>query len=407
MLDISKVLNRAWHILWKYRILWVFGFFLAMAAGSGGSSSNFNWTQNMDQSPRQWDWDPRSWGPVLGQSGENLLNLLIICGVVLLVLILISSVVTAFLKYISEAATIRAVNDYEDTGIKASFKQIWKTGWNVSAWRLFLIRLLFFLPFLLELVMLALLVVWIVLAVNDGNQGFLIFSGITAGGLGLLMIVFFIALKIVLDVIYHFAARISVLEGVGVIDSIKQGYAFLRRHLKSVFFLWLVMIGIGIAWFIAMVLLILPILLLFLCMILPGILVGAIPGLIATGLAALLQMPSPWYWIVGGLVALPIFFLVTSIPSLVVSGWQLIFNSSVWTETYRELKALETVKPAVTLPPAPPKPAPRSRQVVVKPAAAKPPVKATKPVTKVIKAAKPATGTVKPKTTAKPKATAK
>jgi hypothetical protein len=299
------------------------------------------------------------------------------------------------------------VNDYEDTGIKASFKQIWKTGWNVSAWRLFLIRLLFFLPFLLELVMIALLVVWVVLAVNDGNQGFLIFSGITAGGLGLLMIVFFIALQIVLDVIYHFAARICVLEGVGVIDSIKQGYAFLRRHLKSVFFLWLVMIGIGIAWFIAMILLILPILLLLLCMILPGILVGVIPGLIATGLAALLQMPSPWYWIVGGLVALPIFFLVISIPSLVVSGWQLIFNSSVWTETYRELKALETVKPAVILSPVPPKPAPKPRQVVVKPAAAKPAVKATKPATKVVKAAKTTTGTVKSKTTTKPKTTSK
>ena len=39
MLDITKVLNRSWHILWKYRILWVFGFFLAMAAGGGGSGS--------------------------------------------------------------------------------------------------------------------------------------------------------------------------------------------------------------------------------------------------------------------------------------------------------------------------------------------------------------------------------
>lgn len=417
MLDISKVLNRAWHILWKYRILWVLGFFLAMAAGSGGSSSNFNWRQNMNQSARQWDWNPKSWGPILGQSGDNLVNLLIVCGVILLVLILVSSVVTAFLKYVSEAATIRAVNDYENTGIKAGFKQIWKTGWNVSAWRLFLIRLLFFLPFLLELVMIALLAVWIALAVKDGSQGFLIFSGITAGGLALLMFVFFIALKIVLDVIYHFAARISVLEGVGVIDSIKQGYAFLRRHLKSVFFMWLVMIGIGIAWFIAMVILILPLLILALCLFLPAILAGGIPGLIATGLAALFQMPSPWFWIVGGLVALPLFFLVISIPSLVVSGWQLIFNSSVWTETYRELKALETVKPAVILPPGPSKPAPRPRQVVVKPVAAKPvvkakkpiakatkpAVKATRPATKVVRTAKPAARTAKPK----PKTTAK
>ncbi len=124
MLDITKVLNRSWHILWKYRILWVFGFFLAMAAGGGSSGSGTNWTQNANRGTGQWDWNPKSWGPVLGQSGDSLVNLLITCGVILLLVILIWSVATTFLKYISETAAIRAVNDYEDTGIKASFQTI-------------------------------------------------------------------------------------------------------------------------------------------------------------------------------------------------------------------------------------------------------------------------------------------
>jgi hypothetical protein len=32
---------------------------------------------------------------------------------------------------------------------------------------------------------------------------------------------------------------------------------------------------------------------------------------------------------------------------LLVSGWAQIFQSSTWTLTYRELKAIETVAPAV------------------------------------------------------------
>src|SRR5512136_2065758 len=112
MLDISKVLSRAWHILWKYRILWIFGFFLAMSAGGGGGS-NPQATWNMD--PNRKLGGP--WPQFFGQSGEQTLNMLIICGIVLLAVILICAVISAFLRYISEVTTIRAVNDYEATGV--------------------------------------------------------------------------------------------------------------------------------------------------------------------------------------------------------------------------------------------------------------------------------------------------
>ena len=341
----------------------------------------------------------------MGQSGDALVNLLITCGVILLVVILIWSVVTVFLKYISETATIRAVNDYEDTGIKASFKQLWKTGWSKTSWRLFLINLLLSLPFLVMVILLGLLGLWVYFAATGGGEAFKIFSIITAVGLALLFILFFVLLGIVLGMVSLFAFRYCVLEGTGVIDSIKQGYAMIRRHLKQVFFMWLVMIGIGIAWFVAGLFLILPILIAMLVMILPAILAGGIPGLIAAGFAALFQMPSPWFWIVGGLVALPLFFMVFFAPGLLVSGWQQIFNSSVWTETYRELKALEMVKPVPAPQVKPSMPAPRKvavKSVSSKPApartTAKPAVKKTtaKPV-----AAKPAKPASRSKTTPK------
>ncbi len=39
MINIGKILKRAWHILWNYRVLWIFGILLAITAGG-----------------RQWRW---------------------------------------------------------------------------------------------------------------------------------------------------------------------------------------------------------------------------------------------------------------------------------------------------------------------------------------------------------------
>jgi hypothetical protein len=47
-MDPVKILKRAWHILWSYRALWVFGLILALAAGSASSqgSNNSNYQFN-------------------------------------------------------------------------------------------------------------------------------------------------------------------------------------------------------------------------------------------------------------------------------------------------------------------------------------------------------------------------
>ena len=37
-MDHTKVLKRAWHILWHYRVLWLFGFLLALTTASYGST---------------------------------------------------------------------------------------------------------------------------------------------------------------------------------------------------------------------------------------------------------------------------------------------------------------------------------------------------------------------------------
>jgi len=279
MLDISKVLNRSWHILWKYRILWIFGMFLAMAAG-GYSGSNFNWSQRYPGNGKFWTWDSGQLGTVLGKSGNELVNLLIICGIVLLVVVLFWSVVSAFLKYVSEVAAIRAANDYEDTGVKLGFKQLWKIGWTKSAWHVFLINLLLSLPFIAITLFEGLMGVWVYFASQSSSEGYKIFTVITVAGLTFFFMAVGLLLAIAISVIGKFAARVCVLEGAGVIDSIKRGYAMIRRHLGSVASMWLVMVALCIAWmiisFIGFFILLLPLILVFLLLLLPAVLAGAI-----------------------------------------------------------------------------------------------------------------------------------
>src|SRR5512143_4054530 len=49
-LDFSEVLGKAWRIIWKHKVLWIFGVFAGCARGSGGGGGT-GWEQNQPFSP--------------------------------------------------------------------------------------------------------------------------------------------------------------------------------------------------------------------------------------------------------------------------------------------------------------------------------------------------------------------
>jgi predicted membrane metal-binding protein len=129
--------------------------------------------------------------------------------------------------------------------------------------------------------------------------------------------------------------------------------ALVERQWKNVGLMWLVMIGIRIVWAIALFILILPLLIVSILTAVGGLLVAIVPTLVTAGIASLLSAPAYWPWIFALVVGLPFFFIVTFSPIFLVHGWGQIYQSSVWTLTYRELKALESVTPATTEGPKP------------------------------------------------------
>jgi len=371
MLDISKILKRSWHILWNYRTLWIFGFILALAMGGNNFGNNNRYSvndgNNNDQQPGiqgQHNWeDLRGDTPseklndAFRQISEGIQQLRakypvefrmgIAAAITLFIVILILSIVTAILRYVAETATIRMVDEYERTEVKVGFRQGWKYGWSRTSWRLFLINFVTHIPALILFVILGLVAWWIISTALNGTKSALINSLVAGIGLSFLFIFITAILMVVLYLLRDFAWRITVLEGTGVMESLQLSTSLVKRNWKSVGLMWLVMIGIRIVWAVAFFILIFPLLIVSILTAVGGVLSAIVPTLLTAGVASLLSAPDYWPWIFAAIIGLPFFFVVAFSPIFLVSGWGQIYQSSVWTLTYRELKALEAVAPAM------------------------------------------------------------
>ena len=359
MINIGKILKRAWHNLWNYRVLWIFGVLMACTGGgraggsNGGSSgsgyqSNGNNYQSITSSTNPFvqqlnQWFQQNIMPLL-QHPEQHIATFVWIGVGLLFFFLIVCGICALVRYPSETAVIRMVDEYEQTGTKVRFKQGWKMGWNRRAFRIWVIDLVVSLPVILLVAILAVLGLLIYSSVKNGSQA-AIATGVIAGiGCAFLFILAFIILAILLNLLRQFFVRAAALENARIGESFRLGWAMFKRNWKSAALMWLVMVGIGLGVGIAGLIIFFLLIPVYLVLVLPAVIVGAIPGLIAFGITSIFAS-GPLAWILGLLAALPFFFMIVFAPLCLVSGWYIIYESNVWTLTYREMKALESVAP--------------------------------------------------------------
>ncbi|RPJ19846.1 MAG: hypothetical protein EHM33_29685 [Chloroflexi bacterium] len=371
MIDPVKILQRAWHILWNYRALWVFGLILALAAGGGsggnGGNNGMQWREDSQsyQAPppesmqeffndfnRELEKLFRQGIPEVDITGEALTAFLWIVGI-FVVFMLMVGIVMAIARYVSETAVIRMVDEYENTGTKMTVREGFRIGWSRAAWRLFLINLIVNLPvilFFLVLLIAGAIILVIIGNVGDGNTIFTPVTIIAMIGLVFLAIFVVVILSILLGLLRHFFWRVAVLEDAGVGESLRRGFAMVRQNWKSVGLMWLVMIGLGIAWMVVSIIaIIITLPVVFLTSIAAAIVV-AIPGLLLVGLFSLF-LGGPLPWIAAALFVLPLFFIIAFSPWLLLGSWQAVFTSNVWTLTYREIKALPALAPEMDLEP--------------------------------------------------------
>lgn len=360
-MDHATILKRAWHILWNYKVLWIFGIILALTAagwGSTGSSYSFSSGDFQDRqvtviTPEEFRHElERAWddfGRELEDGIEELadafgdgvdrstVDTIIAIGIAFLVLAILLFVIGRVARYVSEAALIKMVDRYEESGDRLTFRQGLRLGWSRTAWRLFLISLVVDLPVILVLGLLFILAFVPLFLWGTGVTSVGIVGTVGAIGLFFIWILAVIVVSVVLSLLKRFFYRACALESLGVVDSIRHGYRVVRENLKDVGLMWLIMLGISIGWPILMI----PVVLFAG---LAAVIVGGGTFLILAGLSSLFTS-GVTHWIIAGVLAFPVLVLVFLAPIGFVGGLRETFVSSTWTLSYRELTTLERLSP--------------------------------------------------------------
>jgi len=357
-MDPVKILKRSWYILWSYRALWIFGLILALAAGSasGNSSSNSNYREDQGQ-PQQLTPHDVQQGmqefrqelnkifeqgiPEADISGPALITFLWVIGAFVLVMFIVG-IVMAVARYVSETAVIRMVDEYETSGNKMTVRQGFRIGWSNTSWRLFLIDLIVNLPAITLTLVLLIAGIGVYFAWVNGTANFAAFSTVATIVLAFITIFVVVILSIVLNLLRNFFWRFSVLEDTGVRESLQRGFAFVLENWKNVGLMWLVMIGLGIVWAVASVIIIIVSIPIVIITTVIALLVVAVPFLLFAGIFS--TFLTGWLpWIAGGLFVAPMFFTLAFSPWVLLGSWQAVYTSTVWTLTYREIKALPAI----------------------------------------------------------------
>lgn len=129
-MDIGRILGRAWEIIWKHKILWIFGI-LAGCTNLSYNSSNFRYTLNNQNLPSQWQ-------PQFSQGNIGTF-ILVAIGVILIALVI--AAIAIFLGTIGHIGIIRGTQQAEQGAATLTFGEIF-SGSLPYFWRVFLLDLL-------------------------------------------------------------------------------------------------------------------------------------------------------------------------------------------------------------------------------------------------------------------------
>lgn len=339
-MDHIRILRRAFEITRLYRALWVFGILVALttARGGNGGGGGGGGGSNRGNFPV-----PPNFGPFQMPSfSPQVINTFIAVGIGLICVFILLAVIFAIIHYVSQAALVRMVNGYETSGEKVSVGTGFRLGWSRATFRTWVVDFILGLAGLLVFIVLMLIAAAPLLLWLTHNQAVSVIGTIVWIGLVFLFILLLVIAAALLSMVVQIIRRVILIEGLGVMDGIRRGWEMVRRRLGDVIIMGLIMFGLGLAWAIVMI----PVVIMLVIL---GGLFGGIPGLVAGGITNIfVHQALPV--IIGLLVGLPIFLTILIVPLTILGGLYDVFTSSVWTLTYRELLALENILPQPSSP---------------------------------------------------------
>ncbi len=251
MIQIGDVLKRAWDIAWRYKILWVFGFFAAEAS-SGGASFNGNFNGGSSGSNGLTG---------LGSNGAAFFERWwpVLVGLVLFLILL--GIVMWILSVAARGGIVRLTSD-ADEGLEVRAGHGWSTGF--SKWgRVFLQQIVFFLP-VLVIVLFFVSILVLVLggsiagivsgARGGGSAGGAALAGgilgIVAGACGFFLVMFVVlfAIGLLYLVWIPLSLRYAIIFDRPAVKAIGDGWTLLRSRFRDVALTAVVLWAIGLVY---------------------------------------------------------------------------------------------------------------------------------------------------------------
>ena len=298
--NFGEVLTRAWKIVWKHKVLWIFGILASCGRGGGsgnggGGNNNFNGSSpNLPPQVMQWL-----------QWVQNHITQFI---AITLAIVCIIWIIVAFLSTIGKIGLIRGTAQAEGGAESLIFGQLFSESMPYF-WRMFGLSLIVVIPILILVV---LLIVMAIYAEGSGTASASILSGFAL--LIICCICLFIPVMIVLGMIFRQAERAIVLEDLGVLPAISRGWEIFRANLGPII---LMAIILGVIGFVVGLVIAIPILII------------VFPALIAF-IAGGAQNNTP-------LIFMGVCFCLYLPVLLLLNGILTAYSESAWTLTYMRL----------------------------------------------------------------------
>lgn len=223
--DYGKALSRSGQIIWKHKVLWIFGILASCARASGGGSGGSNGyrTGSNGSSPfptEQFDQGMQQFGQFLNEN----LWILLAAGIAIILLSLIFYALGMMGRIGLITGTFKAENGAE----VLSFGKLWSESLPYF-WRIFGLN------FLLGLAVFVLIVPFVILGIVTAGVGFLCL-------LPLLCIL--IPLSWALLIVLEQAQAAIVIEELSMMDGIRRGWQIVKSNILPMIIMALVL-GIG------------------------------------------------------------------------------------------------------------------------------------------------------------------
>ncbi len=314
--NFGDVLTRAWQIVWKHKILWVFGILASCGRGGGSFNSNTGGGGNGGGGDQPPNIPPQMlrWFQTIEQ---NLTTIII----VLVALFCILWIVTVFLSAIGKIGLIRGTAQADSGAEKLVFGELF-SGSVPYFWRMFGLSLILGLPAFIVGIVIAVVMVGGLVASGGGDTAILGMLGMMPIMIGCLCLL--VPVMFVLGMIFRQAENAIVLEEMGVLPAITRGWEVFKANLGPII---LMAIILGVIGFVASFVIALP------------IFVIVFPAMIAF-MAGQGQNLTPLY-LMGACLCLfiPVAWLLQGIITA--------YTESAWTLTYMRLTKPQDAAPAI------------------------------------------------------------